>query len=613
VGYGFDNIGDVLSLPPIMLEKYLAAAERIMAATMTSTRERAGLQHFEGKTLDCTLKDTERSGVKGLHSNGEVYAVATFPKSGEYILRARAYGQPAGKELPKMALRYDNKEAQVVEVPNIEGKPRTYETRIKAQSGKHKVAAAFINDYYNPDDPDPKQRDRNLYVLFLEVEGPVDQPSLALGESGRKILIAQPGDGLSKREAARKVIAEFAKKAYRRPVTKEEVERLLRLFDMSEKNGESYEKGIQLALTAVLVSPHFLFRIELDRPATRPDGSYQINDFELATRLAYYLWSSMPDEELFALAEKGTLRKDGNLEAQIKRMLKDDKAFALVENFAGQWLQLRSVRTIQPDPELFSGFDEALRTAMIKETELFFQEIVKEDRSILEFLDADYTFVNDRLARHYGIPSVRGSQFRKVTLTGEQRGGLLTQASILTVTSNPTRTSPVKRGKWILENILNTPPPPPPPDAGELSEDKEVVLKGSLRQRMEQHRAKPTCASCHQRMDPLGFAFENYDAIGAWRTKDGTFDIDPAGVLPSGEKFKNPKELKKILQGRDDLFRKCLTDRLLTYALGRGLEPYDKCAVDDISTTVAKDGNRFHRLVLEIVKSEPFQWRRGAR
>jgi mono/diheme cytochrome c family protein len=609
VGYGFDNIGDVLSLPPIMLEKYLAAADKIMAAAFTPSRERAGLQHFEGRTLECTFKDADRNGVKLVKGEGEVYATANFAKPGEYVLRARAYGEQAGDEVVKMALRYEGKDVQVVEVPNVEGRPRTFETRFKAEAGKRRIAAAFTNDYYNPDEADPKKRDRNLVVLFLEIEGPVDQPNLALSEAGRRIMIAMPGEGLTRREAARKIIGEFARKAYRRPVKPDEIDRLVQFVEMAEKNGEPFEKGIQLALTAVLVSPHFLFKVELDRPGTRPDGSYQISDFELATRLSYFLWSSMPDEELFELAEKGTLRRD--LEGQIKRMLRNDKSYALVENFAGQWLQLRSVKTIQPDPELFPSFDEALRTAMIKETELFFHEIVKEDRSILEFLDADYTFVNERLARHYGLRGVRGNQFRKMMLTGEERGGLLTQASILAVTSNPTRTSPVKRGKWILENILNTPPPPPPPDAGELSEDKEVVLKGTLRQRMEQHRANPNCATCHQRMDPIGFGFENYDAIGAWRTKDGNFDIDPSGVLPSGEKFQGPKELKKVLLKRDELFRKCLTDRLLTFGLGRGLEPYDKCAVDDISAAVAKDGNRFHRLVLEIARSEPFQWRRG--
>jgi hypothetical protein len=290
-------------------------------------------------------------------------------------------------------------------------------------------------------------------------------------------------------------------------------------------------------------------------------------------------------------------------------MLKDPKAVALVDNFAGQWLQIRSVETATPDAGTFPTFDDALRRAMLKETDFFFLAIMQEDRSILDFLDADFTFVNERLAKHYGLSGVKGDEFRRVSLKGTGRGGILTHASILTVTSNPTRTSPVKRGKYILENILGTPPPPPPPDVPELSEQKE--LTGSLRQKMEQHRRDPNCATCHQRMDPLGFGFENFDGIGAWRTRDGEFTIDPAGELPDGRKFNGPAELRAILKSRDEEFRRCLIDRLLTYGLGRGLEAYDKCAVDDIAKKVAQNDNRFSSLVIEIVKSDPFQLRRG--
>jgi hypothetical protein len=283
-------------------------------------------------------------------------------------------------------------------------------------------------------------------------------------------------------------------------------------------------------------------------------------------------------------------------------MLKDPKSRALVDNFAGQWLQLRRLRTMTPDSKQFKEFNAELRDDMLKETELFFDSILREDHSVLEFLDADYTFLNERLAKFYEIEGVVGPEFRKVTLAGDQRGGVLTMASILTITSNPTRTSPVKRGKWILENLLNSPPPPPPPDAGELSEKKSVVESASLRQRMEEHRKNPNCAVCHDRMDPLGFAFENYDAIGKWRAKDGKFDIDPAGVLPDGKSFKNPRELKTILKGRDREFCRCLSDRLLTYALGRGLESYDKCAVDQIADNLKKNDYRFSSLAISIVK-----------
>jgi hypothetical protein len=312
----------------------------------------------------------------------------------------------------------------------------------------------------------------------------------------------------------------------------------------------------------------------------------------------------MPDDELFALAERGKLRK--TLDAQVRRMLKDPRARALVENFAGQWLQIRNLKLIAPDTVQFPEFDDSLRAAMERETQLFFEAIMKEDRSVLDFLDSDYTFVNERLARLYGIAGVGGEQFQRVSLKGSQRGGLLTQASILTITSNPTRTSPVKRGKWILENILGTPPPPPPPDVPELKEGKEAVLSGTLRQRMEQHRANTLCASCHARMDPIGFGFENFDGIGAWREKDGSFPIDPAGKLVSGETFQGPGDLKQILLNRKkEEFLRCLSDRLLTYSLGRGLEYYDRNAVDQIQG----EKQMFSSLILGVVKSAPFQMR----
>jgi len=319
----------------------------------------------------------------------------------------------------------------------------------------------------------------------------------------------------------------------------------------------------------------------------------------------------MPDEELLTLARRDTLRKDGNLEKQVRRMLADPKAQALVDNFAEQWLQIRNLKNLTLDPVLFPAFDEGLRWAMLKETELFFAAVLTEDRSVLDFLDADFTFVNERLAKHYGIQGVKGEKFQRVKLTGGQRGGVLTQASILTVTSNPTRTSPVKRGKWILETILGTPPPPPPPDVPELTEEKAEDATASLRKKMEAHREKPICASCHQRMDPLGFGFENFDAVGAWRTKDGKFTIDPSGELPGGVSFKGPAELKKVLKAKEAEFRRCLAEKMLTYALGRGLEYYDRCAVDAISTAVAQRDNRMVSLVLEVVKSDPFQMRRG--
>jgi mono/diheme cytochrome c family protein len=431
-------------------------------------------------------------------------------------------------------------------------------------------------------------------------------------ELRRRIMIAEPTPD-HKAEATRKILENFATHAYRRPVSGDELDRLGKFVALAESQGDTFEKGLQLAVQATLCSPHFLFRVELERKPKAGEDPQLISEYQLASRLSYFLWSSMPDEELFTQARQGALRKGDNLEGQVRRMLKDPRSRALVENFGGQWLQIRNLKTATPDPGRFASFDEPLRAAMLKETEQFFQAIIAEDRSILDFIDADHTYLNERLAKHYGIPDVKGDDFRRVPLTGGQRGGILTQASILTVTSNPTRTSPVKRGKWVLENILGDPPPPPPPDVPELNEKQDVVQSGSLRQRMEQHRANPSCAACHQRMDPLGFGFENYDAVGAWRTKDGTFAIDPSGTLPSGQSFQGPPELKAILKGRANDFARCLTEKLLTYALGRGLEPYDQCSVEQIAAAVARNQYKFSTLVTEIVKSEPFEKRRAKR
>jgi hypothetical protein len=423
-----------------------------------------------------------------------------------------------------------------------------------------------------------------------------------------RILTRKPGE----KGAAQQILQAFATRAYRRPAGADEVRRLLGFVKAAQDNRDGPEVGIRNAVTAVLVSPHFLFRVELDRGGT--DGaSTPVNEWELASRLSYFLWSSMPDEELFRHAREKTLRNPGVLEGQVRRMLKDAKSQALADNFAAQWLQTRSLENFAPDPTAFPGFDEGLRRAMMRETELFFLHIVRENRSILEFLDADYTFADRRLALFYdldGVIDMRRGEFRKVSLAGTQRGGVLTQASVLAVTSNPTRTSPVKRGKFILDNILGTPPPPPPPDVEQLKEDGGE-LKGTLRQRMEQHRANPTCASCHQRMDPLGFGFENFNAIGAWRTEESKSPIDPSGVLPDGASFKGPAELRRVLLKKKDQFARCLTEKMFTYALGRGVERSDRCFVEGIATALAKAEYKFSNLVIEIVKSDPFEKRGG--
>jgi len=646
IGYGFDNIGDVLSMPPMLLEKYLAAAEKILdTAIVTDFTIKPPIKHFEAVRLEGTAPGGPTGdNMRVLTREGDVHVSWEFPREAEYVLRARAYGEQAGPEPARMAFSIDGKEIKRFDVKAVQSSPELYEIRLVLPPGKKQFAAAYLNNYVNPKDPDPTQRDRNLVIDYLEIVAPADSAPKPLPESHQRIFICQPIAG-QERDCARVIIENFARRAYRRPVRPDEVERLLALAERARREEDSFERGIQVALQAVLVSPHFLFRgdllslaqsqdtrqrqlplhhPEIKRAASplsplRGEGderqsptpapiSKPINEYALASRLSYFLWSSMPDEALRAEAERGRLRK--NLEAQVRRMLKDPKARALVENFADQWLQIRSLSQITPDKAAYPNFDEDLRAAMQKETQMFFEAIMREDRSVLELMDANYTYLNERLARHYGVPGVKGEAFQRVSLKGGQRGGILTHASVLTITSNPTRTSPVKRGKWVLDNILGAPPPPPPPDVPELKDGK--VLTGSLRQRMEEHRANSLCASCHARMDPIGFGLENYDGIGAWREKDGAFAIDPAGQLVTGEKFRGPQDLKTILlkQKKNDFVR-CLSEKILTYGLGRGLEYYDRCATEQIAKGLAKNRFRFSSLVLEVVRSAPFQLRRG--
>ncbi|MDB6124444.1 MAG: Protein of unknown function (DUF1587)/Protein of unknown function (DUF1592)/Protein of unknown [Pedosphaera sp.] len=609
VGYGFDNIGDVLSLSPMLMEKYLNAAEKVMNAAITTKPVYSGpLKRVDAAELNSTIKgETLENGLRMVSTEGEVFATFKFPKAGEYTLRVKAGGQQAGPDPVRMEIRVDGKAVSVVDVKARKSRPELYKVRLKLPPGDKRVSAAFINDYYNESDPNPKNRDRNLIVEYVEVYGPLEREPLS--EFHKRIFARQP-TAQTTNDVAREIIGDFTKRAYRRPVTEREIDRLLQFFQTAQKDGENFETGIKVALEAVLVSPHFLFRGEVQPEPNNPKSIHPIDEYALASRLSYFLWSSMPDKELFKLAEQKKLKK--NLEAQVKRMLKNAKARALVDNFAEQWLQIRNVAAVSPDRNVFPAFNEPLRAAMVKETELFFESIMNQDRSVLEFIDSDYTFVNEPLALLYGIEGITGKDFQRVSLKGRQRGGILTQASVLTVTSVSTRTSPVKRGKWVLENILGAPPPPPPPDVPELKNDHKAILTGTLRQRMEQHRADPNCAGCHARMDPIGFGFENYNAIGAWRSKDGTFDVDSAGQLGSGESFKDAADLKGILMNQKrEAFVRCLSEKMLTYALGRGMESYDKCAIDQIAKDLARNKYKFSSLVAAVVKSTPFELRRG--
>jgi hypothetical protein len=384
----------------------------------------------------------------------------------------------------------------------------------------------------------------------------------------------------------------------------------MKFVQLAQDEGQSVEQGIQLAIQAMLVSPHFLFRIEHDPDPTDPGQVHRIADVELASRLSYFLWSSMPDEELLSLAEAGKLSQAETLQAQVDRMLADGRSAALAENFAGQWLQTRALDSANPDPDKFPEWTPELREAMKTETTLFFEAMLRENRPLADFLNARFTYVNGPLAKHYGIEGIHGPDFQRVELKTDQRGGILSHASVLTVTSYPTRTSPVIRGKYVLENILGAPPPAPPPDVPALDE-AAVGEKASMREQLQQHRANPACSTCHERMDTLGFGLENYDAIGKWRTQDGKFPVDSAGTLPSGKSFTTPAQMRDILQDQLPEFARCLTEKMLTYSLGRGLERYDNKTVREITRKLEGSGYEFRALVHEIVQSLPFLMRRG--
>lgn len=430
-------------------------------------------------------------------------------------------------------------------------------------------------------------------------------------ETNERILLCHPQGPEDWHACAHRVLAPLVHRAFRRPGHPREMQRLVDIVLLAQASGDSFEQGLRLAVQAVLVAPSFLFHVIEPVRDERPGVSVPLGPYEVAARLSYFLWRAPPDEPLYLAAATGELTQDDVLEKQTRRMLRDPRAHPLASSFAAQWLQLTKLEGHSPDQDLFPSFDSDLRAAMQRETELFFGAVVEQDRSILDFLDGDFTFLNETLARHYGIQGVEGTAFQRVGWPNANRRGILTHASILTLTSNPTRTSPVLRGKWILEQILGTPPPPPPADVEELPEEKSVVASASLRERLEAHREDLLCASCHEQMDPLGFALENFDATGRWREKDGRFHIDASGTLPGGEVLEGPSGLRRILLERRDDFAGALTKKMLVYALGRGVEYYDSCAVERIVEALREDDYRFSRLIVEVVRSVPFRMRRG--
>ncbi|MCE9532565.1 MAG: DUF1592 domain-containing protein [Planctomycetes bacterium] len=618
VGHGFDNIGDVLTISPVLMERYLAAAENISNRAIVINPPKPPSRALSAKYLQpggANVPQTRFRPVTGTGPKGTLATDFNLTLPGEHIFKVRCYGNKVGDEPVKIALLVDGKELKQFEVKaDSEKTAAIFDVKITLPAGSHRGAVQFLNEFKKDKD------ERTLWVEWLVMEGPLDtRPAFQ-----QKYLTLDPAK--TKDVQTREVLTNFVTRAYRRPALKEEIDRLVKFVEAAETRNEKWEAGMQLAIQAVLVSPKFLFRLELDAGIPAGGTAVPLNEYQLASRLSYFLWSSMPDDVLLDLAAKKQL--SANLDAQVKRMLLDPKAKALVDNFVMQWLQLQRLKSFAPDATLFPTFNEPLRAAMTKETELFFTEIMKEDRSILDIIDADYTYLNQPLARHYGITDTKGNlqstkkkvpggkpfkdnEFERVTLQDGSRGGILTQASVLSVTSNPTRTSPVKRGRWVLEQLLGTPPPPPPPDVPELAADEKAITTGSLRKRMELHREKVACANCHAKMDPIGFAFENFNAIGAFRARDGDFPIDASGTLPDGKTFQGPAELKQILKEKKDLFSRCLAEKMLTYAVGRGLEFYDKRTVDKICANLAKGDYKFSVLVGEIVRSDPFRLRRG--
>ena len=604
-GYGFDNIGDVLSLSPVLMDKYLTAAEKIAAIAIPSDAlPKPGYQRHP------------RAENRLARTDPSLQITHQFPAEGDYDFSIGVRGRPPAGTVTVLL---DGKLYATVAVVIGIDERRTAEIRVHAASGQQMVRLDLVLGSAPPSAPttesEAKKADPPLPpgISYVEIRGPYNPVAPPPSASYFRVFPCGHATGHHTPACARVDLDALARRAYRRPVTTQEVDGLVRFVEIARQQGESFEQGMRVALEAVLVSPQFVFRIERDANPSDPAAAHNLSGFELASRLSYFLWSSMPDEELIRLAVADSLRKPKIFNAQLHRMLADPRAKALVENFGGQWLETRNLDSIKPDPVRFPMFDDNLRGDMQRETALFFESVIMEDRSIVDFIDADYTFLNERLADFYGISGVQGEAFRRVDLPPDShRGGILTEAAILTVSSYPSRTSPVLRGKWILENILNTPPPPPPPDVPNLDE-KAIGATISLRRQLEQHRANPACRACHVRMDPLGFGLENYDAIGRWRTHDGDFPVDATGTLPNGLSFDGASGLKALLLRDKDAFARCLAEKLLTYALGRGLEPYDQVTVQSIVRRAAAENYKFSSLIRAIVASPAFEMRRGER
>ena len=544
-GYGFDNNGDVLTLSSLLMEKYLAAAEQVVAKIFEEPTDESAQDVLE---LDTFRSPTARVREDAIifSTNGEAIKRYTFPRRGQYVLRIEAWAQQAGDEKAKMSVLSPDGKQKVVTVVGRAEDPSRFEFPFTMTKEKGSLAVEFINDFWDPEHKNRNLRDRNLIVTKVAIDLPPDKKKNLKNPAKEHLYSLLPnGKVTDERQAAYTIIKSIGSRAYRRPITPGEISQLMELYYMPRRDGGDFEDGLRMALTAMLVTPHFLFRGSTHPDPDNPESVQLISEHALASRMSYFLWSSMPDDELLALAEKGELRN--NLDQQIMRMLKDPKSSALTDNFAGQWLQFRDMDLITPDPETFPTFSDQLRRAMKEETRMYVEHIVRNDRSILELLHSDYSFMNEPLARHYGMKNVDGMEMRMVRPIANNRGGVLRQASVLAITSNPDRTSPVKRGKWVLENILGTPPPPAPDDVPALETNEQIKEGMSFREQLELHATDPVCASCHQIMDPIGLAFEHYDAVGRWRSDDHGAEIEPGGKLNTGETFDGADSLIGIL------------------------------------------------------------------
>jgi cytochrome c5 len=599
--FGFDNIGAALTVSPTLMQKYMQAAEQIASRAVG------------GDPLPKPGLFNKRNRIKRLDTD-TIEFKDRIDFDADYTVRVLLLGHRGAKDKPvTLVLSMDGKPIKTVEVSvqisavNQQGgatQRGSEEQRIFVPQGDHTFRAAFINDEGLKDIPASARynNNRNIYPDTIEIAGPF--PSTVQHPSQKKILICDLAAG---RPCADRILTNLANRAYRRPASRAEVAELVAVFDKAKAGGYTPEQSLQFAISAMLVAPQFLFRIEHDPKA----GTYgRVTDTELASRLSYFLWSSMPDDELLRLGEANKLHVPATLDAQVKRMIADAKASAFAENFVGQWLEVRSLDAVKPDEKKFPEWTPELKEAMRTETSMFFASVLRDNRPLSDLLDGKYTFLNETLAKYYGIEGVTGPEFRRVELKTDQRGGIITQASILTVTSYPNRTSVVLRGKYLLENVFGTPPPPPPPDVPKLNEETVGVAK-SLRQQMEQHRSDAICASCHSKMDVLGFGMENYDAIGRWRTTDGKFPIDSTGAFPNGKTFAGPAEMKALLRDNMPEFTQTLANKVLTYATGRGVEPFDRRTVREIVKETAGQDYRFQALILAVTHSAAFQQRRG--